>query len=109
MSEQRDLYNYKAKCTYVVDGDTVDLEIDAGFKMTTVQRIRFLGINTPERGQEGYAEAKNYVVDRLKDKEVIVETYKTDVFGRYLGVIYLDGVNINEEILEKGLAKVYKR
>lgn len=108
MLEQRDLYNYNARCTYVVDGDTVDLTIDAGFKLTTEQRIRMLGINTPEKGQEGYAEAKNYLINRLKDKDVVVETYKSDAFGRYLGVIFLDDININEEMLTKGFAKVFR-
>lgn len=110
MTEQleRNLYNYRAVCTYVVDGDTVDLVIDVGFNLTTKQRIRLLGINTPERGQAGYSEAKEYLTSRLLDKDVIIETYKTDDFGRYLGTIFIDGEDINFVMLEMGFAKVFK-
>lgn len=107
MAEQRDKYNFDAHCTYVVDGDTVDLTIDVGFRFDTRQRVRLLGINTPERGQAGFQEAKDYMIKRLFNKQVVVETYKSDVFGRYLGVIFIDGVNINMELMELGLAVVY--
>lgn len=109
MAEQRDLYNYEAYCTNVVDGDTADLSIDAGFRLTTEQRVRLLGINTPERNQEGYEAAKAYLKGRILNKKVIVETYKTDVFGRYLGILFIDGININQELLDLGLAKVYQK
>lgn len=101
------LYHFKAYCANVVDGDTVDLVIDVGFKMTTYQRVRLLGIDTPERGQVGFAEAKNYVERRLLDKNVIVETYKSDAFGRYLANIIVDGVNINDDLITLGLAIPY--
>jgi Kyanoviridae endonuclease len=42
------MYEYKATLDRVVDGDTLDLIIDMGFKMTTNQRIRLANINTPE-------------------------------------------------------------
>ena len=42
------MYEYKAMLTKLVDGDTMDLTIDVGFKMTTAQRVRLKGINTPE-------------------------------------------------------------
>jgi len=42
------MYQYKAKAERVVDGDTIDVTIDLGFKITTHQRIRLAGIDTPE-------------------------------------------------------------
>ena len=42
------MYHYKAKAERVIDGDTLDVNIDLGFKITTVQRIRLARINTPE-------------------------------------------------------------
>ena len=45
---QNAMYQYRAKLKRVVDGDTIDAIIDLGFKMTTEQRIRLKGINTPE-------------------------------------------------------------
>lgn len=111
-------YIYKAKCINVVDGDTADFIIDVGFKMTTTQRLRFLGINTPERGQKGYYEATEAVAHHLLDKECYVHTEKSDAFGRYLATIYLpygteDGtslyLNLNEHLLKEDLAKPYRK
>lgn len=104
-----ELYNFRATCTNVVDGDTADLVIDVGFHLTTKQRVRFLGINTPERNQAGYQEAKDFVIESILGKDIIVQTYKTDAFGRYLATLYVDNVNLNVELLEKGLAKEYIR
>ena len=42
------MYTYKAKCTRVVDGDTIDASIDLGFDITINKRIRLAGINAPE-------------------------------------------------------------
>jgi micrococcal nuclease len=111
------MYTYRAKVDRVVDGDTIDLVIDLGFKITTLQRIRLRGINTPEtynvkKDSEEYRkgmEAKEYVVRRLEENqnEVIVETNK-DVgkFGRYIGVIRLADSNItlNDDLVVKGFA-----
>ncbi|MCE4564192.1 thermonuclease family protein [Maribellus sp. CM-23] len=113
------MYTYRAKVDRVVDGDTLDLVIDLGFKITTLQRIRLRGINTPEtynvkKDSEEYKsgmEAKEYVLKRMEENkyEVIVETNK-DVgkFGRYIGVIRLADslVSLNDDLVEKGLAVV---
>ncbi len=42
------MYNYNAKCTRVVDGDTIDATIDLGFGVFVAKRIRLAGINAPE-------------------------------------------------------------
>ncbi|WP_167612588.1 thermonuclease family protein [Maribellus sediminis] len=112
------MFTYKAKVDRVVDGDTIDLVIDLGFKITTFQRIRLRGINTPEtynvkKDSEEYRKgikAKAFVIERLKDNEneVIVETDK-DVgkFGRYIGIIRLADAEqtLNDELVEKGYAE----
>lgn len=111
------MYTYHANVDRVIDGDTIDLVIDLGFKITTFQRIRLRGINTPEtynvkKESEEYKKgmaAKNFVVKRLEENsfKVIVETDK-DVgkFGRYIGVIRLadNTVSLNDELVEKGFA-----
>lgn len=115
------MYKYKTIVVKVVDGDTMDCVIDMGFKITTNQRIRLSKIDTPEtyrrkKGSEEYIKgmaAKNYVVDRLKENKnkFILETEKDPgVFGRYLGTIWLkdSDISLNDELLEKGHAKLYK-
>lgn len=108
------MYEYKAKVINVVDGDTIDAVIDVGFKVTTTQRLRLLGIDTAELTSKDPVErakaqeAKLYTIDRLLNKSVLIKTEKSDSFGRYLAIIYIDGIEFNKEILEKGLAEVFK-
>lgn len=108
-----DLYVFKAFCTKVVDGDTVDLTIDMGFRNTTEQRIRLSGIDTPERGEPGWAEARHFLELQLLDQPCYVKSYKTDVFGRWLGDLYIEHAlnefsSVNEAMKTNGFAKTYK-
>jgi micrococcal nuclease len=86
------MYQYKAIITNIVDGDTVDMQVDLGFKMTTVQRFRLGGINTPEtRGPERELGkiAKAYMETLIPvGSEVFILTAKADSFGRYLVSIW---------------------
>jgi len=98
----------------VVDGDTLDVVFDLGFKIFTQQRVRLARIDTPElrskdqQEREKAHKAKNYVEDKLKEyKELKVVTYKTGKFGRFLVDVFIDGKNLNNELIEKGLAKFY--
>lgn len=112
------MYEYKAKLDRVVDGDTMDLTIDVGFKMTTNQRIRLAHIDTPEtyrvkKTSEEYkkgVEAKEYVEKRLADNQdkMKINTYKNiGKYGRYIGIIWLEDSDIplNDELVQKGYAK----
>lgn len=84
-------YDYKVvEVIRVVDGDTLDVVIDVGFRMTTAQRIRLAGIDTPERGQPGWAEATELVRAWCRDRAgwLRITTTKADSFGRYLGDLY---------------------
>ena len=91
----------KGICTNVVDGDTIYL--DNGDK------IRFVGVNTPERGVEGYITSKNFVQKLCLNKEVgidIDDSKHSDRYGRTLGVVIVDGKNVNEMLLKEGLAEI---
>jgi micrococcal nuclease len=111
------MYTYKATVERVVEGDTIDLVIDLGFKITSFQPIRLGGINIPgtynvKKDSEAYKKgikAKAFVPERITDNnnEVIVETDK-DIgkFGRYIGIIRLSDreQSLNDELVEKGYA-----
>lgn len=91
----------KSVCTNVVDGDTIYLE--------NGDKVRFVGVNTPERGVEGYIASKNFVQKLCLNKEVgidIDDSKHTDKYGRILGVVIVDGKNVNEMLLKEGLAEV---
>ena len=86
-------YRYHALVDRVIDGDTVDLIVDLGFHVRVYQRFRLVGVNTPElRGaesQQGIA-AKAFVQSILPiGFRVIVESSKTEKYGRWLGDILL--------------------
>ncbi|WNM54535.1 endonuclease [Staphylococcus phage S-CoN_Ph23] len=101
------LYTFQAICTNVVDGDTIDILLDLGFKTTAERRVRLLNVDTPERGQENYKEATDFTKSCVENKEIYVQTYKSDVFGRYLAnVWYEDGEYcLNDELRNAGLLK----
>jgi micrococcal nuclease len=90
----------------VVDGDTCDIEIDLGFSLKLKQRFRLERIDTPERGQPGWQEAKDFLSTFI-GKPIEVFSTKQDKYGRYLADLYFESANINDMFLEKGLAKLY--
>jgi micrococcal nuclease len=111
-------YTYKALVLNIVDGDTIDVEIDAGFHIKIKHRIRFLRVNTAETNSKDPDEkklalaAKNYTIECIANKNIILTTYKSDAFGRYLAEIYYDKdgkqICLNDELLELNLARIYK-
>ncbi len=108
------MYEYKAFVLKIIDGDTIDVDLDLGFKIHTKQRLRLYGINTPEiRGEEREEglKSKKFVESHLPvGKEILVKTQKdkTGKYGRYLATIIVDGVNLNELLIAEGLAERYK-
>lgn len=101
------MYTYRALVYNVVDGDTIDVNVDLGFKIYTKQRIRLNRIDTPERGELGYTEATTRLKDLILDKEVTLITTKISKWGYYLGDIYLNDQDINQIMLTENLAKPY--
>jgi micrococcal nuclease len=111
------MYQYKIKkITRVVDGDTVDVDIDLGFGITISHRIRLKGINAPETKTLDLEEKNKGIQARLwlekelsKSGEWIIETTKEDKYGRMLGTLYLVGepVTVNEKMLNEGIVKPF--
>jgi micrococcal nuclease len=110
---------YVKKVTKVVDGDTIDVEIDLGFDISFSSRVRLAGIDTPESRTKDKAEkelgleSKEYLSKHLKDaKSVVIKTEKmnsTEKFGRILGWIYVNGdtVSLNDMMINDGYAWGY--
>jgi micrococcal nuclease len=114
------MFEYRVKqVTKVVDGDTIDVDIDLGFSISYSQRLRLAGIDTPEsRTTDKFEktlgiESKDYLKHKLKDaKDVVVRTEKPDSsekYGRILGWVYVDGntKSLNEQMIEDGYAWGY--
>jgi micrococcal nuclease len=109
------VYEYKATIRKIVDGDTVDVDIDLGFDCWMHnQRIRLYGIDTPEcrtRNKQEKAHgllAKKYVQETLIVGEVYaLRTREKGKFGRYLGEIKVGRTTINKLLIKEGLAVAY--
>ena len=112
------MYQYKIKkINRVIDGDTVDLDIDLGFGLTISQRVRLLHIDAAEirtkdlEEKERGLEAKDWLEKELsREGEWVINTTKDDKYGRILGELYLvgDPVTVNEKMINEGIAEVYQ-
>ncbi len=111
------LHNYRARTTYVVDGDTVDLEFDLGFGVTFKDRMRLARIDAwEERGSEremGLA-AEGFVRSLLhKDYTsafplLIAVSKDKGKYGRWIGEIWLpDGTNLSDALVAEGHAEYW--
>ena len=89
-----------AMVTRVIDGDTVELENE--------ERVRLLGIDTPEKGQLLWQEASDRLKELLEGKEVVLETDQTDMdkYDRSLRYVWLNGQNVDVLMVREGLAEV---
>jgi micrococcal nuclease len=109
------MYEYKATIIRVVDGDTVDVDIDLGFDCwVRNQRIRLFGVDTPEcrtRNKQEKAHgllAKAYAQKALKLGGVYaLRTREKGKFGRYLGEIKVGRTTINKLLIKEKLAVAY--
>ena len=88
--------------TRVIDGDTIDVLLDG--KQT---RVRYVGINTPERDESCYSEATQANRDLVEGKTVtlVTDTSNTDQYDRLLRYIYADGVFVNDALVRNGYAE----
>ena len=111
-----DIYMYKIDKNdiSIYDGDTITVTLDLGFNIKKREKIRFYGINAPELKGIERADGlisktflKSLIDDAiLKDKNIYIKTIKDsqEKYGRYLGVLFIDDLNINLKLLEEGLA-----
>lgn len=111
-------YIYKADVQRWVDGDTVWLIVDLGFRLTMTSDFRLYGINTPEHGQAGFHEATAYAEAHAPvGSTVLIQSFKDpDKYGRWIVKIFINdailvGVTyipeLNEALVASGLAVPY--
>jgi len=106
-------FEYYGLCTRAVDGDTIEINVDMGFKIHHIIRVRMLDVMAPEifsgppevraKGQI----AKTYLEELVLDKYVKIQTVKDHTsFNRYIATVWVDDdelthiVNVNEVMTE---------
>ncbi len=95
--------NYEGTVTHIVDGDTIKVAINGN-----LETVRYIGVNAPERGEDGYEDAI-LVNRRLVDgKHVRMEADKqdTDKYGRKLRYVWVGRRFVNRELYQQGVARI---
>ena len=116
----KDPYIYRVRQVHkVVDGDTIDVDIDLGFDVSLAKRVRLAGVDTPEsRTKDAYEknlglESKDWLKHRLEfAKNIIIKTElpdSTEKYGRILGWLYINDEtkSLNEQMIHEGYAWTY--
>jgi endonuclease YncB( thermonuclease family) len=94
----------QGKAVTILDGDTIDV-LSADQKLV---RIRLDSIDAPEKSQPFGQKAKETLTTWVGNQPVRVEVKSKDKYGRMIGVVYLENVNINRTLVQKGLAFAYE-
>ena len=123
------MFRYYAKLVRVVDGDTIDVELDHGFSIKHIIRLRLAGIDTEELNDPNTENrvlalaAKRFTQEQLENRILIIQTLKTksgkerETFGRYVALVYYDdlieqGVSaeicFNDMLVKEGFAKEWR-
>ena len=92
-----------ATVTNVIDGDTIDVLLNG-----EEVRVRYVGVNTPERDETCYSEASaaNRVMVEGQTVRMVKDTSETDRYGRLLRYIYVGNTFVNEQLVAQGYAEV---
>tara|TARA_R100000664_G_C2664606_1_gene79292 strand:+ start:106 stop:528 length:423 start_codon:yes stop_codon:yes gene_type:complete len=111
------MYEYSCTVTRVVDGDTIDVILDLGFSILHKCRVRLYGIDTPESRTRNKDEkvrgklASKFLEDSINDgTKIILRSKLKDSkgkYGRVLGEVIVDDININELMVKRYLAVKY--
>ena len=111
------MYEYKCEVTRVVDGDTCDCILDLGFSIMHKCRVRLYGIDTPESRTRDLDEkargklASNFLQESIDSgKEIMLRSELKDSkgkYGRVLGSIIVDGLDVNKAMVAQNLAVKY--
>jgi micrococcal nuclease len=113
------MHEYRSSLVKIIDGDTIDVDLDLGFDVILKkQRIRLSGINTPESRTRDKEEKEYGLAAKARLREMLEAadtiTVKTAIdkkargkYGRILGTVFADDVNVNVTLVDEGYAIVY--
>ncbi len=95
--------NYEGTVTHIVDGDTIKVAING-----TIETVRYIGVNAPERGEDGYEDAILTNRRLVDGKHVRMEADKqdTDKYGRKLRYVWVGRRFVNRELYQQGVARI---
>ncbi len=115
-------YLYAAEVAAIIDGDTLDVVVDLGFRIRQEMRLRLAHIDAPEAGTPDGRKAKTFVAKSLlKAVQIVVKTTRTDLYGRYVADLFYSqtpcsiercferGHYLNDDILQAGHAITFRR
>jgi micrococcal nuclease len=112
------MFRFNANLVRVVDGDTVDADIELGFSVFMRDRIRLMGIDTPESRTRNLQEkswgmaAKHRLIELLAETNgeftLVTEDMEKGKFGRVLGTIEINGKDANQTLIEENFAIPYE-
>jgi endonuclease YncB( thermonuclease family) len=88
-----------------IDGDTIEASLSIFVNIVALERIRLLGIDTPERTKTGYAEAKAFTSEWINRGAFTVETCRRDAFGRLLGKLTRGESSLTSDLLNQKLGE----
>ena len=107
------MFEYHARLIRVLDGDTVEMDLDLGFDVHYVSPVRLKGINAPELHGETHAAglaARDHLAQLLSKSDLIVRTElhkDKDKYGRVLGTFLSGEINVNAQMIDDGFAVPY--
>ena len=109
------MFEYACKVLRVVDGDTIDVNIDLGFNIWHRGRVRMAGIDTPESRTRNLEEKKLGLASKARLKELLKGqkvsikcTKEKGKFGRILADVMIGDININKQLMDEGHAREYQ-
>jgi micrococcal nuclease len=103
------MWTYYAKVAKVVDGDTLDLDVDLGFRITHRIRVRLARVDAPEMSTDLGKELKKRMMDEFAGSpDVTIRTNKGDKYGRWIAEVeVVGGPNLSDWLLLNGYAEPY--
>lgn len=108
-------YRYRTSNIRVIDGDTIEATVDLGFYTSQKLRFRLARLNAFEMNSANPDErnlaiqAKTFLFNALDSQSVVIESRKTEKYGRWLAEVFInDGQNVNDLLLASGLVREMK-